>query len=65
MQEHNDHRKLTEQERKRLTLFFDALLEMHVEYKRHHKGSSEENDALLKLKPGGEHGAQQNLGEVL
>lgn len=40
---------LTAKERKRLASYLDALIEMHFEYKRNHKGSNEE-DVLLNLK---------------
>ena len=49
---------LTEQERKRLTLLFDVLIEMHIEYKRNHKGSNDENDVLLNLKADGQRNVQ-------
>ena len=45
--------ELTEQERKRLAQYFDVLIEMHIEYKREHKGSKDENDILLNLKADG------------
>ena len=39
--------------RKRLAEYFDVLIEMHKEYKRNHKESSNEEDQLLQLKPSG------------
>lgn len=53
MQERNEQPKLTEQDRKRLAQLFDVLIEMHIEYKRNHKGSKDENDILLNLKADG------------
>lgn len=49
MQKSNEQIELTEQERKRLAQYFDVLIEMHIEYKRNHKGSKDENDILLNL----------------
>lgn len=40
---------LTEQERLRLAAYFDILIEMHIEYKRNHKGDNDEDDPLLRL----------------
>jgi len=53
MQKSNEQIELTEQERKRLAQYFDVLIEMHIEYKRDHKGSKDENDILLNLKADG------------
>lgn len=53
MQKSNEQIELTEQERKRLAQYFDVLIEMHIEYKREHKGSKDENDILLNLKADG------------
>jgi len=41
--------KLTERDRKRLAAYFDILIEMHLEYKRNHKGDGNEDDPLLQL----------------
>lgn len=50
--------ELTEQERRYLAAYFDILIEMHIEYKRNHKGSKDENDVLLNLKADGQRNIQ-------
>jgi len=64
MQKSNEQIELTEQERKRLAQYFDVLIEMHIEYKRNHKGSKDENDILLNLKADGT-GSIQHRSEDL
>jgi len=64
MQESNELVNLTEQERKRLAQYFDVLIEMHIEYKRNHKGSKDENDILLNLKADGQHSIQRRAEDL-
>lgn len=64
MQERNEQLKLTEQERKRLAQYFDVLIEMHIEYKREHKGSKDENDILLNLKADGASSIQRRSKDL-
>lgn len=47
------HKDTPQMARKRLAEYFDVLIEMHKEYKRNHKESSNEEDQLLQLKPSG------------
>ena len=49
----NAHTNTPQMARKRLAEYFDVLIEMHKEYKRNHKESSNEEDQLLQLKPSG------------
>lgn len=64
MQKSNEQIELTEQERKRLAQYFDVLVEMHIEYKREHKGSKDENDILLNLKADGTSSIQYGSEDV-
>lgn len=65
MQESSEQTKLTEQERKRLAQYFDVLIEMHIEYKRKHKGSKNENDILLNLQANGQRNLQHRAEDLV